>query len=68
MEFSQGLGPQPLWAFGIFSNLSDEAVFWRLIMGRLAWFLLMLSIVTVLSAVPASAQVEKATVKISGMI
>ncbi len=37
-------------------------------MGRLAWLLLMLSIVTVLSAVPASAQVEKATVKINGMI
>ncbi len=37
-------------------------------MHRLAWLLLMLSIVTVLSVVPASAQVEKATVKINGMI
>ena len=37
-------------------------------MRKLAWLLLMLSIFTLAAADPASAQVERATVKISGMI
>ncbi len=37
-------------------------------MRRLVWLGLMLSVVTLLSAVPVSAQVERATVKINGMI
>lgn len=37
-------------------------------MRKLSWLLLMLSVIALSSAAPAAAQVEKATVKINGMI
>lgn len=59
--------PHLLWDSGISFDLLGDTI-WRLIMRRLAWFSLALLVVATLWPVPASAQVEKATVKINGMI